>query len=267
MFSRWRTRPRATTASVPGAQASQRSALAPVSVWNGLTKKKKPFSAPRAACMALNFQAYSTGDSQVSRNSAPKETRHVGFVQAVGHQAVDAEDFAVGSLERFIGEGLEDDGRRRIPVLERRPEELHLAFADHLGQKPHPVGTPAGGLPGFGLEKGLCSVEADGYKPVLFLQQRCFQPVRVVDGLQGGLAAHAELAAVEGVQGVALDLDHAPFAVLGDDAAAGRALPAGRGIPGGLAGHHVFRGLDQAVEIFRGLGAATGREGNAAQAG
>ena len=155
----------------------------------------------------------------------------------------------------------------RIPVLERGLEEPHLAFADHLGHEPHPVGAPAGGLPGLGLEQGLRPIEADGDKPVRSLQQRGFQPVRVVDGLQGGLTAHAKLAAVERVQGIALDLDHAPLAVLGNDAAAGRALPAGGRIPGGLTGHHVFRRLNQAVEVLGRLRAAAGSEGDAAQAG
>ncbi len=65
--------PSASAASVPGLIATHSSAFAPVSERRGSTVTNWPEPSRRAR-MAANPRAWPTGESQVSRKSAPKET-------------------------------------------------------------------------------------------------------------------------------------------------------------------------------------------------
>ncbi len=60
---------------------------------------------------------------------------------------------------------------------------------------------------------------------------------------------------------IALNLDGPALSVFGQDATAGWTLPAGGSIPGGLAGYHVIRSLNEGVQGFFWLGGAAGGEG------
>ena len=60
---------------------------------------------------------------------------------------------------------------------------------------------------------------------------------------------------------ITLNLDGPSLSVFGQDPTAGRTLPAGGGIPSGLAGYHVIRSLNEGVQGFFWLGGAAGGEG------
>ena len=66
---------------------------------------------------------------------------------------------------------------------------------------------------------------------------------------------------------VTLNLDGPALSVLGQDATAGWALPAGGSIPSSLAGYHVIRSLNKGVQGFFWLGGATGGEGQTTHTG
>jgi hypothetical protein len=59
------------------------------------------------------------------------------------------------------------------------------------------------------------------------------------------------------VQRVSFDFDDPTVAVLGQKAAARRAFPAGRGVPGGHSGDDIFRGDDIGDELARGFRGTT----------
>ena len=102
-------------------------------------------------------------------------------------------------------------------------------------------------------DQGLGLGKRQGLPGIVFAQQGGGDPIRVVDSLQGGLAADAQPALVDGMQGVALELDDPAFAIFGQNAAAGRAFAASGGIPGRLAGHHVVGCVDQGKQVFLGF--------------
>jgi hypothetical protein len=52
---------------------------------------------------------------------------------------------------------------------------------------------------------------------------------------------------------IAFDFDDVPVPVLGQHAAAGRALPTGGGVPGGFTGDDIFRGKDIGDKVPIGL--------------
>ena len=66
-------------------------------------------------------------------------------------------------------------------------------------------------------------------------------PAGIVQPLQRCLPAGAELALIDGMLGIALELDGAAFARPHVQAASGRALGAGAGVPGGDAGDLILR--------------------------
>src|SRR3990172_5776259 len=67
------------------------------------------------------------------------------------------------------------------------------------------------------------------------------QAVWVIEHLQPGLAAGAQLAAVEGMKRIALDLASAPVEHPHEDAAPGGALPTSAGIPGLFSAERLLR--------------------------
>ena len=100
----------------------------------------------------------------------------------------------------------------------------------------------------------------------VFLQHRSLEPIRIIKPLQGGLPPHTQLAFVDRVKRVALYFDDASLPAFSQNTATRGAFPAGRGIPGRLAGYHVIRGLNLRKYFFLG-GIAAKCEGNAAHTG
>ena len=159
---------------------------------------------------------------------------------------------AVGGAQRLIGKGfvhqalLDAEGGRPLlnQALEaaghRRGEQgdlvgLSLAtqVAELLGQELFPF------LPGNWLEFARGVPE-----------QGLANAVGVVEALQGGLPADAEPAAIDGVLGVALDLDRASLARSHQHSTTGRAFAADGGVPGRHAGNDIFRRYQIGDELF-----------------
>ena len=88
---------------------------------------------------------------------------------------------------------------------------------------------------------------------------RSREAVGVIEALERRLPARAERALIDGVLGVALELDHPPFAVPGEDPAAGRALAADGGEPGGDPGNELLVRNHEGQERLGGLAAAPHR--------
>jgi hypothetical protein len=107
-------------------------------------------------------------------------------------------------------------------------------------------------------------IERDFLPSVLRFQLRHPQPVGIVQPLQSRLPADAKGSPVDRMLSIALELDHPPFTVFGQNAATGGTFPAGGGIPGFLAGDHIVRGLDHGEQIVFGFGRAAGGKGDAA---
>ena len=164
------------------------------------------------------------------------------------------------------------DGAFQVGFLQRlkrgvsRAVSVHEA-ADDVSEMPaHRVGGyDDAALSAFGA--GVLQVErqpADGVRPADFFElvgaalaradHRTANPVRVVERLQPGFASGAVLADVDRVVDVALYLLGAPFHDADDDAFAGGALAAQRGVPVVAPGHQILRHLDGGLDeqlVFR----------------
>jgi hypothetical protein len=125
-------------------------------------------------------------------------------------------------------------------------------------------GPPPGCRPRFLAEQGRGLIERHLLPAVAGLQPRPPQPVGMIEPLQRCLAPHAKRAAIDRVQRVAFQLDHPPLTIARQHAAAGRALPAGGRIPGGLAGDHILVGPDHGKQVIFGLRGATGGKSDTA---
>jgi hypothetical protein len=136
--------------------------------------------------------------------------------------------------------------------------EAEKALPHHLRDQTHPAGASPGCGPEPLHEKVPSLAVGEGAPGFPFLEERGLDPIRVVDCLQGRLSAHAEGAEVYRMKRVPLHLDDPVLADLREDAAPGRALPAGGGVPGRLADHHVFGRVDQGVKKLGRLGGAAG---------
>ena len=120
--------------------------------------------------------------------------------------------------------------------MQEREHEGRQAVGDQAAVEGHPAGL--GRLHPVGkLRQGLFPLnrrELLGAAPVL--AHGVLQPIGVIEHLQPGLPARAESAVVQWVLRIALDLVRPPVADAHEDAAAGRALAAGAGVPDILAG-------------------------------
>ena len=99
----------------------------------------------------------------------------------------------------------------------------------------------------FGRERvqGIIPGEVGKFpRAPLSLLHRAGEAVGIVQQLQARLPARAELAPVEGMLGVAFNFHGAAIHHADHNAAAGRALAAGAGVPGGLARQLLFRWND-----------------------
>ncbi len=157
-------------------------------------------------------------------------------VGAEGHQVrsladrvlryrVPSERDAVRRPHRLVGERLVRDTWTRAhqphPLVHQPAETSRLEPA-HDRDAPALLAAGEGGdLVGHLL---LGVVPGDG----LALRQRAAEPIGMVERLQSGVTADAERAGVHRMIRVALELDHAAVAVLGDESASGRALAAHR---------------------------------------
>ena len=179
-------------------------------------------------------------------------------------QAGAAEELPVSKFEGFIGQGFEDDRRAAVKMLQDRGKQVQLGLADGFGDHGDAAGSAVGCRPGLSPDQRFGFFERDLLPPVIRFQLGHPQPVRIVEPLQGRLATHAQGSPVDRMQGIALQLDDASFTVFGQYAAAGRTLAASGGIPGGLAGDHIFVGPDHGEQIVFGFGGAAGGNGDAA---
>src|SRR2546426_5559950 len=103
---------------------------------------------------------------------------------------------------------------RQASVLQLRDERDGLAPAG-LAQLTDLAGHQLQRLvPAHGAERATLALLGPG------------EAIGMIGALEGGLAPEAERAAVDGMVGIALELDDAPLAVARDDAATGRALAA-----------------------------------------
>ena len=161
-----------------------------------------------------------------------------------------AEGDAVAFPQRLERERLVGDvraARRPGPLSHEVPEASRLISRDESDA------LATGGLD-LGTEPRQRVVPGDRLQLSLrAARQWLGNTVRIVDPLQRRLAAGAEVTVVDRRLGVPLELDHAPFAYLGVDAAPARALAAGRRVPGGDAGHLVLRLHEVGHELPRRL--------------
>jgi hypothetical protein len=152
----------------------------------------------------------------------------------------------------------------RVKCLQYRGKQVQLGLADGFGDHGDAAGPAIGSRRGFLPDQCLGFIESDFLPAILHFQLRHPQPVGIVQPLQGRLPADAKGSPVDRMQSIALELDHPPFTVFGQDAATGRTFPAGGGIPGFLAGDHIVRGPDHGEQIVFGFGGAAGGKGDAA---
>ena len=160
--------------------------------------------------------------------------------EVVGGKLVHPEHLPVGRPERLRGERL---------VADQTPPEGAHPFSQQIGESP-PPGTgdhrhstagwaQFGGEPGDGVVPGdllPAAARAPGHGPL--------QAARIVEALERRLSAGAELALVDRMLRVALELDRAAFAGAHMHAASGRALGTAARVPGCHAGDLILR-LDQ----------------------
>ena len=179
----------------------------------------------------------------------PERDHHLGPGEVVVGDLPAPEDALVGGADRLVAERLVADparpegGRpaRDEPgegAGQRRRDQRHAVAAARLVERLQPVDEILLRLfPRDRIEHapprrrvGDAATVGPG------------DAIGVVQPLQRGLAPHAEPAAVDGVLGVALDLDRPALPGADADAAAGRALPADAGVPRGDAGNDVVGG-------------------------
>jgi hypothetical protein len=185
--------------------------------------------------------------------------QEVGPVDPVRGDAVPAEDGLIGLAQGFVGQRLVEERNARPELGHPMPDEVPLGAGDELTQEDQALAsTFFFQLAQPGQEKLFPRLPGDRFPiPPGILSPRPPVSVRMVDPLDGGLSPGAHFAFIHGVQGVSLDFDDPPVAVLGQKAAARRAFPAGGGVPGGLSGDDIFRGDDVGDERARGFGGTT----------
>jgi hypothetical protein len=183
------------------------------------------------------------------------------LAEVMRRHLVEPEDLTVGGAHRLVIKAFvahQPPAERRGPFGKEIREGAARGAADHR----HPVAGLAqlAGEPGDGVIPGDLHEAAVGGPG-----HRRLDPARVVEALQRGLPAGAELALVDRVLGIALELDRASLAGAYVHAAPGGALGAGARVPGRYAGHLIL-GLHQVGhQLLHPVGgAATQRHGAAA---
>ncbi len=193
--------------------------------------------------------------------------QHIGRIDMIAAQPVDAEAHMIGGLQVFVGERFEHHRRPGLVGIQQLPHGGQCRIAHDLRQEKDPIGSGRDRPCQFFTDQGFRRLRRHGLPAVVDLDQRCFDPVGVVDALERRLASHAEFSAVDGMEGVTFDLDHPALTVFGDNAATGGTFAAGGGIPARFSGHHVVRCVNQGIEVFFFVTRATRRNGQAADTG
>ena len=167
----------------------------------------------------------------------PERDDVAGLGEVVRGDLVQSEHLAVSGPERLVVEGLVPD---QLAVQGAGPvgQEVGEAAPPRRGEHRHPVARLAqlAGQPADGVVPG-----DRRQAPVAAARHGAPDPARVVQPLQRRLTAGADLALVDGVVGVPLQLDRAPLASAHVHAAALVAFGAGAGVPGRHAGDLVLR--------------------------
>ena len=175
----------------------------------------------------------------MSRKSAPNETMYLALREIVRRQLVEAEHLAIGRAHRLVVERARSEpAGRPAPRSTRRGDRRRSRAPRPLSTAtlpPASVSLPASRrdrvVPGDLAEAGRRRRAAIGR----------LDAARIVQPLQRRLAAGAELALIDRVLGIALELDRAALAGAHVQAAPRVALGAGAGVPGGDAGNLIFR--------------------------
>ncbi len=162
-----------------------------------------------------------------------------GLGEVVERQFIEPEDAQAGRALGGAVEGL---------VAHQPAAECFRPIGEEVVERAGPGAADDRELAARTLEL-LCQAR-DGFVPeerlegaTLFLE-RSLGSAGIVEALQPGLAALTERTCVDGVRRIAFQFDGARLARLDVEAAAGGALRAGAGVPGGDSGHLVFA-LDQ----------------------
>jgi hypothetical protein len=178
-----------------------------------------------------------------------------GLLDRILGNRVAAEGGAVGRADRLQPERLVGDAgpraQRLRPLVEEAGEAARLE-PGHQRDLPALLGAREGAeLVGEDLLGGLPRRE-------LPVHHGAPKAIRMVQPLERGVPADAETSPVDGMVGIALELDDTAVAVLREHAAAGGALAADRGEVGGHARDDILRGRDVRVELLRGRPAPGG---------
>ena len=185
-------------------------------------------------------------------------------LEGVIRHRVAAERGAVGGADRLVGERLERHAgpcaQRLRPPIHQRAETSGLELRDHRDAARFPAAARRGHLVRERLER---LVPADRREERTVAALRSGEAIGVVEALQRGLAADAEATAIDGMVGIALELDDASVAVACEDAAAGRTLATHRGEPRGDARHELLVGHHERQDGLGRLLAAAGSGGGA----
>ena len=176
-----------------------------------------------------------------------------GLLEGVVRNRVATKCQLVRRPDRLVREGLEGHARPGAERLEEGVHEATEAPGLELGDERDARALAAGG-PEPGDERRLGRLPADG--PAA--EARAGEAVGMIEPLERGVAPQAERAATDGMVGVPLELGDAPVVVLGEGAAAGRALPADRRKVGGGAGDDLLVRHDLGEELLGRSAATTG---------
>jgi len=186
-------------------------------------------------------------------------------LERVMRDRVPIERDLVRGPDRLVAERLERHARARPqrlnPAVEQRAEVAGLELR-HDGDR--------AALPGRTERADAFGDELLGRVPENRLGRaaglahaRAGEPVGMVEALKRGLSAQAQRAFVDRMVRIALELHDTPLAVARDDAAAGRAFAAHRGVPRGDAGHDLVVGHHQGKNGLGGLLAPAAGRGRA----
>src|SRR5579884_3587015 len=224
----------ASNPSVPGAAATHSSAFIPVSESRGPTNTNRAMAAPVPAGTARARAKACwkpTGESHVSRKSAPNETMWRAAAKSYHGTA------RVPNVKRFPSRSASNPNGSyttcRAPM-----RRLHSPTSSPNDPVSSPVTTA---IPLPRASPSFARSRASASSQVSVCQaQRGRDPVGVVEALERRLAPRAQPAPVHRRFGVALELDDAALAHLGVQPAARRALAAGGGVVGGDPRHLVL---------------------------
>ncbi len=146
----------------------------------------------------------------------------LGVLERVVRNRVTAEREAIRRADRLVGERLQGHARARAerlrPAIEHPAQTAVLELCHDRdraalaagAERPDPVGDGLGG----GVPRGALESRAS------LADLGAGDAIGMIEALERGLAAHAERAGIDGMVGVALELDDPTLAIARDDAAA-----------------------------------------------